>query len=157
MIRGGLFTRYFLEDGIRETEAYGALNPADVATFADAMRDLWAKLAAMPKPSEAETEAEFIFPSLNLLGWHHLPQQEPGRGRKDIADALLFLTDAAKHDARPLAAADRFKLGAMVVENEARDTPLDRGSAAHEAPSSQILRIFPAPRRNPMARCAGAC
>ena len=142
MIRGGLFTRYFLEDGIRQTEAYGALNPADVATFADAMRDLWAKLAAMPKPSEAETEAEFIFPALIRLGWHHLPQQEPGRGRKDIADALLFLTDAAKHDARPLAAADRFKLGAMVVENEARDTPLDRGSASHEAPSSQILRYL---------------
>lgn len=142
MIRGGLFTRYFLEDGIRETEAYGALSPADVATFAGAMRDLWAKLAAMPKPSEAETEAEFIFPALIRLGWHHLPQQEPGRGRKDIADALLFLTDAAKHDARPLAAADRFKLGAMVVENEARDTPLDRGSASHEAPSSQILRYL---------------
>jgi hypothetical protein len=142
MVRGGLFTRYFLEDGICQTAAYRTLDPVEVVAFADAIRGLWAKLAAMPKPSEAETEAEFIFPALNLLGWHHLPQQEPGRGHRDIADALLFLTDAAKHGARPLATADRFKRGAVVVENEARDTPLDRASGKHEAPSSQILRYL---------------
>jgi hypothetical protein len=39
------------------------------------MRYSWAKLESMPRPSEAETEAEFIFPALNILGWHHLPQQ----------------------------------------------------------------------------------
>jgi len=142
MVRGGLFTRYFLEDGICQTAAYRMLDPVEVVAFADAIRGLWAKLAAMPKPSEAVTEAEFIFPALNRLGWHHLPQQEPGRGHRDIADALLFLTDAAKDSSRKLASADRFKLGAMVVENEARDTPLDRGSASHEAPSSQILRYL---------------
>ena len=27
MIRGGLFSRFFLEDGIQQTEAYRALNP----------------------------------------------------------------------------------------------------------------------------------
>ena len=37
---------------------------------------------------------------------------------------------------------DRFRLGAVVVENEARDTPLDRASGAGEAPSSQILRYL---------------
>jgi len=30
MVRGGLLTRYFLEDGIREVDAYRALNPAEV-------------------------------------------------------------------------------------------------------------------------------
>jgi hypothetical protein len=72
-----------------------------------------------------------------------LPQQEPGRGRRDIADELLFLSEEAKsrasHLARP---ADRFRHGVVVVENEARDTPLDRGSATHEAPSSQLLRYL---------------
>ena len=28
MIRGNLFTRFYLDDGIRETEAYRALDPA---------------------------------------------------------------------------------------------------------------------------------
>lgn len=86
MVRGGLFSRFFLEDGIREAPAYRTLDPARILAFADAARGLWAGLAAFAKPSEAETEGEFIFPVLDLLGWHHLPQQEPGRGRRDVAD-----------------------------------------------------------------------
>jgi hypothetical protein len=96
----------------------------------------------MPHPSEPETEAEFIFPILARLGWEHLPQQEPGRGRRDIADALLFLDPDRKARAPPLLAVDRFRLGAIVVENEARDTVLDRAASNHEAPSSQILRYL---------------
>ena len=137
MIRGSLFTRFYLDDGVRETEAYRALDPARVVAFADTARTLWASLAQMSRPSEAETEAEFIYPVLALLGWHHLPQQEPGRGRRDIADALLFLDEDAKARARaqPLSA-ERFRFGAVVVENEARDTALDRASGKGEAPSS---------------------
>ncbi len=142
MVRGGLFSRYFLEDGIRQTDAHRALDPAQVAAFGAAALGLWRKLADMGRPSEAETEAEFIFPILALLGWQHLPQQEPGRGRRDIADALLFLSLEAKDRARRLQGSERFRLGAVVVENEARDTPLDRASGAAEAPSSQILRYL---------------
>jgi len=142
MLRGGLFTRYFLEDGIRELDQYRRLDSADVDAFAAELRRHWANLAQMPHPSEAETEAEFIFPILGLLGWEHLPQQEPGKGHRDIADALLFLDPSIKERARPLPAVERFRLGAIVVENEARDTRLDRGSGTHEAPSSQILRYL---------------
>jgi hypothetical protein len=143
MIRGGLFTRYFLEDGIRETDAYRQQSPAEIAAFADAVRDQWAMLVKIPRPSEAETEAEFIYPILDRLGWHRLPQQEPGRGRRDIADELLFLSADAKDRAAHLPrTADRFRHGVVVVENEARDTLLDRGSATHEAPSSQLLRYL---------------
>jgi len=49
----------------------------------------------MNRPSEAETEAKFIYPIIDALGWQHLPQQEPGRGRRDIADALLFVDEPA--------------------------------------------------------------
>ncbi len=141
-MRGALFTRFFLEDGIRETEAYQSHNASDVRDFADAARGRWAAIAAMPRPNEAETEAEFIFPVLDLLGWQHLPQQEPGRGRRDIADALLFTSPEAKDQARRLQPADRFRLGAVVVENEAKDTPLDRASGNGETPSSQIVRYL---------------
>ena len=81
MVRGGLLTRYFLEDGIREVDAYRALNPAEVLAFAETVRDHWRNLEDMRRPNEAETEAEFIFPLLDELGWHHLPQQDPGEGR----------------------------------------------------------------------------
>jgi hypothetical protein len=142
MLRGGLFTRYFLEDGIRGLDQYHRLDAAQVDAFATVVGRHWPHLAQMPHPSEAETEAEFIFPILGGLGWEHLPQQEPGTGRHDVADALLFIATGAKERARPLPAVDRFRLGAVVVEKEACDTRLDRGSGSHEAPSTQILRYL---------------
>jgi hypothetical protein len=77
------------------------------------MRGLWRRLEPMTKPTEAETEAEFIFPVLDRLGWHHFPQQTPGEGRQDVADALLFLTEADKNSARKLRSVDRFRHGAV--------------------------------------------
>ena len=143
MIRGSLFTRFYLEDGIRGTPAYQALAGAAAGGFAETSRKLWDGLAQMARPSEAETEAEFIYPMLDCLGWTNLPQQEPGRGRRDIADALLFLDEAAKAQARAeRQSARRFRFGTVVVENEARETALDRASGSHEAPSSQILRYL---------------
>ncbi len=143
MIRGTLFTRFFLEDGIRATDAYRHQNVAETLRLADTIRGLWARLDDMRRPSEAETEAEFIYPVFDLLGWHHLPQQQPGRGRRDIADALLFLSEDAKARARRQHEhVERFRLGAVVVENEARDTLLDRASGKAETPSSQIIRYL---------------
>jgi hypothetical protein len=142
VLRGTLFTRYFLEDGIRAMEQYRRIAAGEVEAFAEIVRFQWSHLEQMPHPSEAETEAEFVFPILDRLGWQHLPQQEPGRGRHDIADALLFTDTEKKARARPLPAVERFRLGAVVVENEARDTRLDRAAGNHEAPSSQILRYL---------------
>ena len=143
MVRGGLFSRFFLEDEIRQTAAYRCLEPTRIVVFADAVRRRWAKLAQMTRPSEAETEQEFIYPLLDLLDWKYLQQQEADLTRRDIADALLFLNEPAKDKARrqPIRA-NRFRFGVIVVENEARDTPLDRASGKGEAPSSQILRYI---------------
>ena len=143
MVRGGLFARYFLEDGIRTMDRYRRITAAEAEAFADFFRLHWRHLEQMPHPSEAETEAEFIFPILSQLGWEHLPQQEPGRGRRDIADALLFLgIPRPRHALGRCQPVDRFRLGAVVVENEARDTGLDRAAGSHEAPFSQILRYL---------------
>ncbi len=143
MVRGSLFTRFFLEDGIRQTPAYRDLDPARIEAFAAEVKTRWAALAQMHRPSEAETEFEFIYPILGALGWQHLPQQEPGRGRRDIADALLFVSEQAKAKARmERASADRFRFGAVVAENEVRDTPLDRASGKSETPSTQIIRYL---------------
>jgi hypothetical protein len=142
MVRGGLFTRFFLEDGIRGLPEYDRLDAQSVSAFAEQVRQHWANLAEMPRPNEAETEAVFIYPMLARLGWEHLPQQEPGRGHRDIADALLFLDPETAAKARPLPSVDRFRLGSIVVENEARDTRLDRAGSAGEAPASQLLRYL---------------
>ncbi len=77
MIRGGLFTRYCLQDGIRQTPQDQALATDEVARFALEQRARWSRLAAMANPSEAETESEFIHPVLDRLGWH-TPQWKLG-------------------------------------------------------------------------------
>ena len=41
MIRGRLFSRFYLEDGIRQTEAFAARPAAEVAAFAAAVRCRW--------------------------------------------------------------------------------------------------------------------
>ena len=143
MIRGGLLTQYFLEEGIQATEAYRQLDHIRIEAFVAAVRAQWDRLSRIARPSEAETEAEFIHPVLDLLGWHRLPQQEPGHGRRDIADELLFLTEDAKATAARLPeSANRFRHGAVVVENEARDTPLGRASRLRESPEGQIQRYL---------------
>jgi hypothetical protein len=143
VIRGGLLTRYWLQDGIRQTAQYRALSANQVAAATAPIAARWRRLEAMPAPSEAETEGEFIFPVLDALGWHRLPQQATGHSRRDIADALLFASEAAKTEAQRAAdTTTRFRLGVTVVENEARDTRLDRAKGHAEAPSHQILRYL---------------
>ena len=142
MITGGLFTQYYLRDGIRQTDAYQTLDAAAVEDARLRLRRLWRALAAMPTPSEAETEDEFIYPVLRELGWDWLVQPIADGRRRDVADALLFLSPQAKDAARPLQPVARFAHGAVIVENEARRTALDRASAGREAPASQILRYM---------------
>jgi hypothetical protein len=142
MVRGGLFTRYFLEDGVRELAAYRALDAADVAAFRDFVRAQWWTIEGMPHPNEEETREEFSDHVIERLGWQSLPQQEPGRGRRDIADALLFIDSETKAKASRLRSADRFRLGAIVVEHEARDTRLDRAGSGGETPATQLLRYL---------------
>jgi hypothetical protein len=143
MIAGSLLTEFYLREGLRETPEWRALDAAHVVREADALRGLWQPLAAMARPNEATTEQAFIRPVFDRLGWHHLPQQAAGGGHRDIPDALLFATGASRDQAAAIAApGDRYRLAAVVVENEARDTPLDRGSGRGGTPASQILRYL---------------
>lgn len=142
MIGGSLFTRYFLQEGIQYTDAYRALDSARVETARVRMANRWRAFSGMRRPSEAETESEFIYPVLGELGWEWLVQPVADMRRRDIADALLFQDSAAKQAARNLPPLDRFAYGAVIVENEARETSLDRAPTGREAPGSQILRYM---------------
>ena len=142
MLSGGLFTQYFLRDGIRDTTAYHGLDGDTVEQVKQSLAADWFRFIQIRRPSEAETEHEFIYPALRHLGWSFLVQPAVDRRRRDVADALLFLDDAAKQRATPLPPIARIRHGTVIVENEARLTQLDRASAAGEAPSSQLLRYM---------------
>lgn len=142
MTTGSLFTQYFLQDGIRQTEAYQSLPAEAVAQIKARLAKHWALFSSMASPSEADTESQFIFPVMEELGWEWLPQAVVDGRRRDVADALLFADPAAKNLAMSLQPTARFVHGTVVVENEAKRTNLDRASARGEAPSSQILRYM---------------
>ena len=143
MIAGSLLSEFYLREGMRETPEWRGMDAAQVAAKAESLRALWLSLAAMARPNEATTEQAFIRPVLDLLGWYHLPQQAAGGGHRDIPDALLFTSSANHAEAASVAApGDRYRLAAVVVESEARETPLDRGSGKGGTPASQILRYL---------------
>jgi hypothetical protein len=144
MIGGGLFSRYYLDEGIREDAAWAAIPDDQVAAFTATARSCFAKIPATGNVGEAETESLVIFPVLAALGWSYLPQQKAAKRREDIPDALLFADDIAQRHALALPAGiDRWKQASVVNENKAWNLPLDRASgAAARTPASQVLRYL---------------
>jgi hypothetical protein len=144
MIGGALFSRYYLDEGIREDPAWSALPDSKVAAFADAARTRFSNVPASGKLGEAETESLIIFPLLTALDWFHLPQQSAGRRREDVPDALLFLDPAAPQQALAVPPGiDRWKQAGVVNENKAWDLPLDRAAGKiARTPASQALRYL---------------
>ena len=143
MLSGGLFSRYFLDVGVRTTAAWATLTEEDVAVFAAAARADLSAFPAAVAPNEAVTEHRLIFPVLRRLGWDLLPQQADRR-REDVPDALLFAdADAARAAmARPVGA-ERYRLADVVHESKRWDLPLDRATdPSGRTPASQALRYL---------------
>jgi hypothetical protein len=143
-IAGALFSRYYLDEGIRQSEAWQSVSDADVDALGTALRGALAKIPASGKLGEAESESLVIFPTLAALGWSHLPQQKGAKRRDDVPDALLFLNGAAQKHALSLPAGyERWKQAAVVNENKAWGLPLDRASGkVSRTPASQALRYL---------------
>lgn len=144
MIGGGLFSRYYLDEGVRQGAEWLTLPDAEVEAFAAAARGFLAKVPATGKLGEAETETLLIYPTLAALGWSHLPQQKGAKRRDDVPDALLFLdADTQKRALSLPAGYGRWKQAAVVNENKAWDLPLDRASGkTARTPASQALRYL---------------
>ncbi|MBB3900415.1 Eco57I restriction-modification methylase domain-containing protein [Roseococcus suduntuyensis] len=144
MIGGGLFSRYYLDEGVRQGAAWGSVTDAEVEAFASVARAALAKVPASGNLREAETETLVLFPILAALGWSHLPQQKGNKRREDVPDALLFLDPATQAHALAMPAGyDRWKQAAVVVENKAWNLPLDRASGKTvRTPASQALRYL---------------
>ena len=145
---GQLFTQYYLEDGIRHTEAWqeSFAQPHDFDAFRVAAADLLNQVGAYHKANEAATEQDLIRPLLDLLGWaDYLPQQGNERN-EDIPDHLLFGDADAKTRAAAKPGQDRYTNALAVAESKRFGLPLDardRDQPGHaSSPHAQILRYL---------------
>ena len=143
MLRGGLFSRYFLDTGIKTTAAWASVTQAEIDAFAATAQPLLDEFLAASQPNEAVTEQRLIFPVLKLLGWEILPQQGTDR-REDIPDALLFGDTAAARQAMAISRRpDRFRHATIVHESKRWDLSLDRVTDTNgRTPASQALRYL---------------
>jgi len=69
MNKGQLFTQYFLEDGICQTEAWGKCGVQAVDNFRSDIAPSFENFSMTASLNESQTEHEFILPILRILGW----------------------------------------------------------------------------------------
>jgi hypothetical protein len=147
-MRGSLFTRDFLQEGIKDTEAWRTLDALALNAFETALTAIYAAFDTSAAHNEATTEDDVIFKVLAALGWiDYLPQQTASERRADVPDALLFASTEQKRLATSeRKQTERYRHGIAILENKPWQTPLDREAGAREAgrgvPSNQILRYL---------------
>ena len=145
---GQLFTTYFLEEGIRRTEAWqeALSEPSELESFRAQAFALLENAASFHSINEASTEHELIRPLLELLGWADYLPQQGSDSNEDIPDHLLFGDADAKTRAANKPAAGRYVDALAVAESKRFGRPLE----AHDkddhgkpgTPHAQILRYL---------------
>jgi hypothetical protein len=82
LLNGGLFTRDFLLEGIRDAIAWKRLDDTILANVRDQLNALFANFHKLRNPTEAETEKELIWPLLEALGratcWSNKTSRQSG-------------------------------------------------------------------------------
>ncbi len=148
MLNGSLFTRDFLIEGIRDTDAWVALDESTVGIARARLAALFATFGKLKNPTEAETEKELIWPLLEAIGWSDMSVQQnlSVKARDDVPDALLFADANAKAHAAPLHPWQRFQHGVCIVEAKRWSRVLDREATRRKGeegvPSTQMLRYL---------------
>lgn len=149
MLRGTLFTRAFLEEGIKETHAWSGIEARELDAFRSSLTSAFEDFPTEGQPNEAQTFQDLIRPVLEALGWtEYLPEiRASRRGRVDVPDVLLFPDASAKKQANAeTQPADYFQHGLAVVENKAWGRALDRAGPGRTGldgvPSNQMLRYL---------------
>jgi hypothetical protein len=130
LIDGGLFTRDFLLEGIREQAAWKALDDAAIGRTRGKSVRLFGDLLKIKNPTEAVTKKDLIWPILSAIGWGDLIHVQPNlsaKGRDNVPDALLFV-DSAAHGRARYESDDwkRFQHGLCLVEAKRWNRVLDR-------------------------------
>ncbi len=149
MIHGNLFTRDYLLEGIARTERCKNLNESVLESKRVRLLEVANEFLRIKNPNEAETEANFIYPVLEILDWSDCQVQQilSTKGRKQVPDALLFADESARDQAVSEAEQwKRFQYGLAVVEAKRWGRALDRAdrqSLSEEGvPSTQMLQYL---------------
>ena len=146
---GQLFTRYFLNEGIKATPEWGGSvdQPEAFVQFRNGIIHRYQAFSGFQDPNEAVTEQELIRPLLELLGWtDYLPQQGVSRN-EDIPDLLLFPDAQSKGQAAARAKPNHRYLDALVIEESKRlgvalDIRDQQEVVKTGTPHGQILRYL---------------
>lgn len=145
---GQLLTADFLREGIRSTKAYRTLDQSERDVRLADIRSALEQILEHSDPNEAVTEADLIYPVIEILGWRPpLVQQQAGGRRTDVPDALLFHDEAGRKAAvREKEPHRRYRHGTTFVEAKRWQRPLDRSDTADPTdpgvPSNQMLRYL---------------
>lgn len=113
-----LFSGHFLQERLPDLPEWDA-DPGPVYA---ALLPLWEKAQRLGSHwNEAQTEAEFIQPVLELLGWSYTVQAKSNRGGQiSRPDYALFLDGAAKEEATPFQGQDDAFFGRAAAVGEAK-------------------------------------
>lgn len=144
MLSGGLFTHDFLLEGIKDSDAWKALDDDNLKAFREKVASRIAAIRKLKNPNEPETEKEIIWPVLEALGWTEtLPQQNLSfKGRERVPDGLLFTDADSKTKASSEKGAARFRYGHCIMEAKRWNRVLDKKDSSDDdtgIPSSQML------------------
>jgi hypothetical protein len=95
-----LFSQHYLDHRIQGCSEW----QLDVVGKFESLKKLYlSKKDLLPKLSEAQTEAEFIKPVLDILGFSNIPQVTTrGKGRAERPDYALFTSESDRDSAYPL-------------------------------------------------------
>ena len=148
-MQGSLFTHDFLEEGITETDAWGALDADTVEAFRASLTEIFDRFPVQGAPNEADTERRLIDPVLQALGWDgcFLVQQAAEKRRLHVPDYLLFDgPEAVSRADRERSKTRAYLHGVGIVEAKRWQRPLGRGGEPDlfddGVPSTQMLRYL---------------
>ncbi len=149
-VAGSLFPLAFLEHEITGFPEWKKARQDLAAGLQSELEGVRRAFPSESDPNEADTEADFIWRILELLGWTSALRQQsltPGR-RRDVPDGVLFPgADARKRALELEEGPARYRLAVSFVESKRWGKGLDRpGGSDRIAASTQMLRYVRAAR-----------
>jgi len=140
-MQGNLFTQDFLSRGIVETDSWRALDEAQFDAAKQRLLTLYSAFPTIADPNEAETEERLIYPICDVIGWtYRSVQQGLDASRRNVPDALLFLSEADRRTAdHTEAQVEKVKYADAILEAKRWNVPFDRRVDRESPPMAQLL------------------
>lgn len=145
---GQLFSKYFLEEGIKETFDYKNLDNETLYKKYKKIKDFYLNFPKKLNKDETFTEDKIIKPILNELGFFYTRQPSlEKKGRRDVPDFILFTNEEDKEIFdRSEKSELPFHRASLILEAKRWNRALDKGDKLDpidpSIPSNQILRYL---------------